>query len=101
MRTALSVDERRASGRASQEATWAGASSPVSRLLNPVSTSRKQEAQPPTADISDSLYDATRPLRTSVPLSGAAQCRLALHNFVKQKTHFTRLESIHSHPQNR
>lgn len=45
----------------SQEAIWALLRSPVSRLLNPVSTGTKQEeAQPPTADISDSLYNATR-----------------------------------------
>lgn len=45
----------------SQEAIWALPKSSVSRLLNPVSTSTKQEeAQPPTADISDSLYNATR-----------------------------------------
>lgn len=46
MHAAFSEDERR--DRASQEATWARASSPVSRLLNPVSNSTKQEeAQPP------------------------------------------------------
>lgn len=47
--------------RVSQEVIWAPLRSPVSRLLNPVSTSTKrEEAQPPTADISDSLYTATR-----------------------------------------
>lgn len=47
--------------RASQEATWAGVSSPVSRLLNPVSTgTKREEAQPPTVDISPSLHSATR-----------------------------------------
>lgn len=52
---------RAESERVSQEATWAGVSSPVSRLLNPVSTgTKREEAQPPTVDISESLYNATR-----------------------------------------
>lgn len=46
---------------ASQEAIWAPVSSPVSRPLNPVSIgTKREEAQPPTADISNSLYNATR-----------------------------------------
>lgn len=48
-------------GATSQEAIWAPVSSPVSRLLNPVSMgTKREEAQPPTADMSNSLYNATR-----------------------------------------
>lgn len=76
----------------SQEAIWALLRSPVSRLLNPVSTSTKQEeAQPPTADISDSLYNAMRwrmnLCMMTILLFHTAHCHFAQPNFMKQKLH--------------